>query len=61
MTGSCQMTRGADDTVDTGNGVITRLTSGAIAINATVAVSYSYSDVVTALASGGSVPFAPNN
>jgi len=52
---------GTDYTVDIVNGVITRLTTGAIANNATVAVSYSYSDVVTALASGGSVPFAPNN
>jgi hypothetical protein len=52
---------GADYSLDTVNGGITRLTGGGIAANATVAVSYAYSDVVTALASGGSVPFAPNN
>jgi hypothetical protein len=52
---------GTDYTVDTVNGIITRLTTGGIANNATVAVSYNYSDVVTALASGGNVPFAPNN
>ena len=54
-------TEGADYSVDYVNGVITRIASGAIASNATVAASYGYSDVVTALASGGTVPFAPNN
>jgi hypothetical protein len=52
---------GTDYSLDTVNGIITRLTEGGIAANATVAVSYAYSDVVTALASGGSVPFCPNN
>jgi Gp37 protein len=52
---------GTDYSVDTVNGVITRIATGHIAANATVAVSYGYSDVVTALASGGDVPFAPNN
>ena len=54
-------TEGADYSVDYVNGVITRIASGAIASNATVAASYGYSEVVTVLASGGSVPFAPNN
>jgi hypothetical protein len=52
---------GTDYTVDNVNGIITRIAAGAIPLNATVAVSYAYSDVVTALASGGNVPFAPNN
>jgi hypothetical protein len=52
---------GTDYSLDTVNGIITRIVGGGIAANATVAVSYAYSDVVTALASGGSIPFAPNN
>jgi len=52
---------GTDYSVDGVNGIITRNASGAIAGGATVAVSYAYSDVVTALESGGAVPFAPNN
>ena len=51
----------SDYSVDRVNGIIMRNASGGIASGATVAVSYAYSDVVTALASGGSVPFAPNN
>ncbi len=52
---------GTDYTLDTVNGIITRLAAGAIPAGATVAVSYAYADVVTALASGGNVPFWPNN
>jgi hypothetical protein len=52
---------GTDYTLDNVNGIITWLSSGSIPNGATVAVSYAYSDVVTALASGGNVPFAPNN
>ncbi len=52
---------GTDYVVDEVNGVITRLSTGSIPANAMVAVSYAYSNVVTALASGGSVPFAPDN
>jgi len=52
---------GTDYSVDGVNGIITRNASGAIPRGAAVVVSYVYSDVVTALASGGSVPFAPNN
>ncbi len=53
--------QGTDYSLDTVNGIITRIATGGIAPGATVAVSYAYSDVVTALASGGTVPFAPNN
>jgi hypothetical protein len=53
---------GVDYFLDPVNGLITRIAGGAIPANATVAVSYAYGgDVVTALASGGNVPFAPNN
>jgi hypothetical protein len=58
---SVTYTIGVDYSVDTVNGVITRLTTGGIAANATVAVSYAYGDVVTALAGGGNIPFAPSN
>ena len=50
-----------DYSIDNINGVLTRNASGAIPANATVAVSYGYSDVVTALASGGTVPLSPSN
>jgi len=50
-----------DYSLDTVNGIITRLATGAIAAAATVRVTYSYAEVVTALASGGTVPFAPHN
>jgi hypothetical protein len=50
-----------DYSVDYVNGIITRLAGGSIANNAAVAVSYGYGDVVTALASGGPIPFAPHN
>jgi hypothetical protein len=52
---------GTDYTVDGVNGIITWLSTGSIPANATVAVSYAYADVATALAGGGNVPFAPNN
>jgi hypothetical protein len=54
-------TLGTDYTLDNVNGIIYRVSGGAIPNNATVAVSFAYSDVVSALASDGSVPFAPNN
>lgn len=50
-----------DYLLDNVNGIITRVNGGGIASGATVAVSYTYSDIVTALASGGNVPFYPNN
>jgi Gp37 protein len=52
---------GTDYSLDNVNGIITQIASGTIPNGATVAVSYAYSDVVTALANGGTVPFAPNN
>lgn len=52
---------GIDYSLNNLTGLITWLPAGSIPANATVAVSYAYSDVVTALASGGSVPFSPNN
>ena len=58
---STTYTLGVDYTVDTVNGIIQRLTTGAISQDSTVLVSYTYADVVTALASGGAVPFAPQN
>ena len=52
---------GTDYTLDAVNGIITRLASGGIAPGATVNVSYTYADVVTALASGANQPTAPTN
>ena len=52
---------GTDYSLDNVNGIITRIAAGSIPANATVAVSYGYSDVVTALQSRGSSPFSPNN
>lgn len=52
---------GRDYTIDAIKGVITRVAAGGIAPMATVALAYIFSDVVTALASGGQSPFAPNN
>lgn len=52
---------GTDYSLDTLNGIITRLSTGAIAAGATVMVAYSYSDIVTVLASGGTAPTAPTN
>jgi hypothetical protein len=54
-------TLGTDYTVDAVNGIVTRVAGGGIVGGATVAISYSYGDVVTALASGGSAPFSPTN
>jgi Gp37 protein len=50
-----------DYSLDAVNGIITRIAAGGIPPNATVAVAYAYSDVVTALAGGGNLPFNPNN
>jgi Gp37 protein len=58
---SISYSAGTDYSVDTVNGIIDRIASGAIPSNAIVAVSYRYSEITTALASGGSVPFAPSN
>jgi Gp37 protein len=52
---------GTDYTLDAVNGIITRLASGSIPAGATVNVSYTYADVVTAIASGANQPTAPTN
>ncbi|MBV8056083.1 MAG: hypothetical protein JO071_12685 [Deltaproteobacteria bacterium] len=52
---------GTDYTIDNVNGIVTRIATGSIPANATVAISYGYSDIVTALASGGAAPLNPNN
>jgi Gp37 protein len=52
---------GADYTVDAINGIVTRLASGAIPVGATVVVSYTYADAVTALAGGSPYPTSPAN
>jgi hypothetical protein len=52
---------GIDYTLDAVNGIITLAAGGAIAPDATVEVSYSYSDTVTAVAGGSSSPTAPTN
>ncbi len=50
-----------DYTLDAANGIITRSATGTIAANAFVAVAYTYAEVVTAIANGGSAPTAPTN
>lgn len=53
--------QGVDYSLDGLHSVLTLLPNSAIPVGGTVMVSYGYSDVVTALASGGNIPFAPNN
>lgn len=50
-----------DYTVDAINGIITRLSTGTIPAGATVVISYTYADAVTALASGSPYPTSPTN
>jgi hypothetical protein len=52
---------GIDYTLDAVNGIISLAAGGAIAPDATVNVSYSYSDTVTVVAGGSSSPTAPTN
>ncbi len=52
---------GNDYSVDPVAGVVARIAAGTIAANATVQIGFNYSDVVTALAGGGSAPLQPNN
>ena len=52
---------GTDYTLDAVNGIITQVAGGAIAPNATVNVTYTYSETVTAIAGGSSFPTAPTN
>jgi Gp37 protein len=50
---------GIDYTLDAVNGIVTRVPAGAIAAGASVAIAYTYADVVTVIANGGSAPTAP--
>jgi hypothetical protein len=52
---------GTDYTVDAINGIITRLSSGAIPAGAAVIVAYNYGDTVTAVAGGSPYPTSPTN
>jgi len=52
---------GVDYTVDSVNGIVAQVAGGAIATGASVAISYTYADVVTAIANSGSSPTAPTN
>jgi Gp37 protein len=52
---------GTDYTVDAVNGIVSRVPSGAIAPGTPVAIGYTYADIVTAIANGGSAPTAPTN
>jgi hypothetical protein len=53
--------QGTDYSIDNVNGIISRLIGGAIPTGATVSVSYSYAEIVSVAAGGGSAPFAPSN
>ena len=50
-----------DYTLDAVNGSVGRIENGAIAAGASVAISYTYADVVTATVDGGAAPTAPTN
>lgn len=52
---------GADYTLDAVDGIITRVSSGAIAAGATVNVAYTFAETATAVSSGGQAPIAPSN
>lgn len=51
----------SDYVLDAVNGIITRVSTGAISPNGFVDVAYTYAEVVTAIANGGSAPIAPTN
>lgn len=59
--GSNAYIAGTDYTVDAINGIITRLSTGTIPAGATVVISYTYADTVTALADGSPFPTSPSN
>jgi hypothetical protein len=52
---------GVDYSVDTVNGIITRISGGAIPAGASVVVGYNYADTVTAIAGGSPYPTSPTN
>lgn len=59
--GGASYASGVDYTVDTISGIITRLSTGTISAGATVSVSYSYADTITAVAGGSPYPTSPTN
>ncbi len=52
---------GVDYSVDAANGIITRMSGGAIPAGAAVLVAYAYADTVTAIAGGSPYPASPTN
>jgi hypothetical protein len=52
---------GSDYTVDNVNGIIGRVPTGAIPAGGTVTISYSYAEIISVTAAGGSAPLAPSN
>lgn len=59
--GSASYVAGVDYSVDSVNGIITRLSGGAIPAGASVVVGYNYADTVTAIAGGSPYPTSPTN
>jgi hypothetical protein len=59
--GAIAYAAGADYTLDSATGMITRVATGAIAPGAAVSIAYSYAEAVLAVAGGGSAPTAPSN
>jgi hypothetical protein len=53
--------RGSDYIVDEPNGIISVINGGAINPGSVVEIAYSYAEMVTAAAAGGSAPTAPSN
>jgi hypothetical protein len=61
LAGTVTYAAGTDYTVDPVGGRLTRISTGSIPNLATVLVAFSYADVVTALATGGTSPTWPSN
>ena len=61
LDGATTYSLGTDYSVDTVNGFVNRIATGAIAPNATVNVQFAYAEVVTAIAGGGTAPEYPTN
>lgn len=59
--GDATYAAGTDYLLTAPGGLITRLTTGAIAAGATVSISYTYGEAVVAVANGGAAPTAPSN
>lgn len=60
-TGSTVYIIGHDYILDAVNGVVTRLATGTIEPGSVVQITYTYADVVSAIANGGGAPTAPTN